>query len=348
MSKKKILFIIGSPNQTTQMFQIYSYLKDDYDCYFSQFFGAHPIIQFAIRKGFMENTIYAGHFRKKADEFVARHGLQYDYLGAKHAHEYEMVFLCNDMVVPHVARKTRSIFVQEGMIDPITWRTRIVSALGLFRYLTFDTSLNGCSNLADVFCVASEGYKNYMHRWGTDRDKIFVTGIPNFDNAANYKKNNFPHSGYVLVCSTDMRETMRKEDRPAFIKHCVTLAAGRKMVWKLHPNELYDRAVKEIQEFGGTDILIFQDGNTNEMIANCDVLITQYSSVVYVGMALGKEVHSLFPKEELIRNMPVQNGGQSAANIARIAREFIEFKGTKDNFRNHLRTIEKDIISLSA
>jgi hypothetical protein len=145
-----------------------------------------------------------------------------------------------------------------------------------------------------------------------------------------------------------MRETMRKEDRPAFIKECVSMVAGRKMVWKLHPNEMYDRAVAEIKQYGGNDILIFQDGNTNEMIANCDMLITQYSSVVYVGMALGKHVHSLFSKDELIRNMPVQNGGQSAANIAGIAREFIEFRGSKDEFRNHLRLVEKEIITLSA
>ena len=38
MAKKKILFIIGSPNQTRQMHQISSFLKDDYDCWFSQFY----------------------------------------------------------------------------------------------------------------------------------------------------------------------------------------------------------------------------------------------------------------------------------------------------------------------
>jgi hypothetical protein len=30
-------------------------------------------------------------------------------------------------------------------------------------------------------------------------------------------------------------------------------------------------------------------GNTNEMIANCSELITQYSTVVYVGMVFGKK-----------------------------------------------------------
>ncbi len=31
------------------------------------------------------------------------------------------------------------------------------------------------------------------------------------------------------------------------------------------------------------------------MIANCDVLITRYSSTVFVGLALGKETHSDYP-----------------------------------------------------
>jgi hypothetical protein len=52
------------------------------------------------------------------------------------------------------------------------------------------------------------------------------------------------------------------------------------------------------------------------MIANCAVLITEYSSCVYVGIALGKEVHSFFDNAELQRLAPVQNNGTSAEKIA--------------------------------
>jgi hypothetical protein len=52
------------------------------------------------------------------------------------------------------------------------------------------------------------------------------------------------------------------------------------------------------------------------MIANCDVLITKYSSVVYVGLALGKEVHSYFNLDELKKLLPIQNNGASAGKIA--------------------------------
>ena len=52
------------------------------------------------------------------------------------------------------------------------------------------------------------------------------------------------------------------------------------------------------------------------MIANCAVLVTQFSSTAYVGLALGKEVHSYFDVEELARLCPIQNGSTSARRIA--------------------------------
>jgi len=60
------------------------------------------------------------------------------------------------------------------------------------------------------------------------------------------------------------------------------------------------------------------------MIANCDALITQYSSVVYIGLALGKEVHSYFDVEKLKRLTPLQNGGTSGRNIAQVCRGLLE------------------------
>jgi hypothetical protein len=54
------------------------------------------------------------------------------------------------------------------------------------------------------------------------------------------------------------------------------------------------------------------------MIANCEVLMTQFSSCVFVGLALGKECTSEFDIEELRKLVPLQNGGTSAANIASV------------------------------
>ncbi len=68
------------------------------------------------------------------------------------------------------------------------------------------------------------------------------------------------------------------------------------------------------------------------MIANCSELITQYSTVVYTGIALGKKVHSYFDVEELKRLAPIQNGGTSAKNIAQVCSSYIEFEGRKEEF----------------
>jgi hypothetical protein len=59
------------------------------------------------------------------------------------------------------------------------------------------------------------------------------------------------------------------------------------------------------------------------MIANADVVVTQWSSTAFVALALGKEVHSNFSARELARLLPIQNGGRSAGNIARVCREVL-------------------------
>ena len=80
--------------------------------------------------------------------------------------------------------------------------------------------------------------------------------------------------------------------------------------------------------------LVFERGNTEEMIANCAVLVTQFSSTAYVGLALGKEVHSYFDVEELARLCPIQNGSTSAHRIADVCRAVAGFARAG----NHART----------
>jgi hypothetical protein len=53
------------------------------------------------------------------------------------------------------------------------------------------------------------------------------------------------------------------------------------------------------------------------------VLITRYSSTVFVGLALGKETHSDYPMDELRRLLPVQNHS-AALNIANVCRRVLE------------------------
>ena len=256
--------------------------------------------------------------------------LQMDYKAQRN--DYDLIIHCTDLMTTPRLLKHKTMWLQEGMIDPLNWKSTVVRRLGIPLWWTTDTSLNGSSNACDVFCVASEGYKDYISDMGTDRSKILITGIPNFDNIVEFAENDFPQSGYVMVATTDMRETYRFENRPKFIRYAADIAAGRPMLFKLHPNENADRAEREIQKHAPQGTQVFKTGNTNHMIAKCDELITQFSTVVYVGIALGKKVHSYFDLKELHRLAPVQNGGTSATNIAKIARAFLEFDGKKEDF----------------
>jgi CDP-glycerol glycerophosphotransferase (TagB/SpsB family) len=318
MARKKILFIGGSLNQTTMMFKISQHLQD-YDCWFSPYYS-DGFIGWVVNKGFLNFSILGGNFKKQTEKFLSDNKLNIDYKSK--ANDYDLVFTCADLIVPKNIRDKKLILVQEGMTDPENFMFYLVKYFNLPRWLA-STSAMGMSNLYDIFCVASEGYKELFVQKGAKREKIIVTGIPNFDNANQFLNNDFPHKNFVLVATSDMRETFKYENRKKFILDCVKIANGKQIIFKLHPNENYERAKKEINKYAPGS-LVFRDGNTNHMIANCDVLITKYSSVVYIGIALGKEVHSYFNLEDLKKLTPIQNNGTSAERIARIGRYFIE------------------------
>ena len=319
MKKKKILFIGGSLNQTTIMFKIYQHLSDKYDCYFSPYY-ADGFIDYVVQKGFLNFSILGGKFKKATEEFLRYHELKIDYKGL--ADDYDLVFTCSDLIMPKNIRNKKVIHVQEGMTDPVTFAYYLVKYLKFPRWMA-STAATGLSKDYDLFCVASEGYKDLFVKKGADPKKIIVTGLPNFDNAKQFLDNDFPHKNYVMVATSDARETFKLENRKKFILDCVKEAKGRQLLFKLHPNEKFERAKKEIETYA-PGAFVYQQGNTNHMIANCDVLITKYSSVVYIGLALGKEVHSYFNLNDLKKLMPIQNNGTSAERIAEIGEQMLE------------------------
>ena len=313
------------------MHQISRYLDEKYDCWFSQLFPDSAFLKAVVKyTPLADGTVLSGQFKVKSENYLHQHGLQTDYGGVKNS--YDLVVNCTDMIVADKFRQTKTVWVQEGMIDRRTALTGLIKTIGLPPYFTGDTSLNGSTNVCDIYCTASAGYKNHFIKQGTDAAKLIVTGIPNYDNHLQSLDNDFPYRDYVMVATSDMRETYKFENRAAFIKSAVKIAAGRQLLFKLHPNEKIDRAEAEIRRHTPSGTLIFSAGNTNHMIANCCELVTQYSTVVYTGIALGKKVHSYFSVAELRRLAPVQNGGSSAKNIARVCSSYLEFKGKKEDF----------------
>ncbi len=322
MSKKKILFICGSLNQTTIMHQISQNLSDDYDCWFTHYY-ADDFVKMYAKLRLIDFTIVGnGNFRKQTLAYFKTHNLQVDYRGEKFNSEYQLAFTCSDLIVPKNIRDKKILLIQEGMTDPETLPYYLVKYLHLPRW-SASTSTTGMSNLYTYFCIASEGYRELFIRKGADPSKLIVTGIPNFDNVESFIENDFPHKNYLLVATSDMRETWKYENRKKFIKRAVQLAEGRQIIFKLHPNENVKRATKEINEYAPGS-LIFTNGNTNHMIANCDILLTRYSSVVLVAAVLGKKVYSDLSEDELKKLTPIQNSGTSAERIAKLGRSLIE------------------------
>ena len=315
----RVLFICGSPNQTTQMHQIANELGDEIDAHFSPYFSDHWV-WVLFRKLFQMEFAICGYKRRGIClDYLVEQGLAIDLHGEKH--QYNLVLSPNDQLLPPTLKNVPMVLVQEGIQDPPNWRTRVWQKTRLLHRVFAGTSTFGLSNKYEQFCVASEGYRDHFVALGVPPEKLTVTGMPNFDNFARFRDNDFPHKDYVLVCTTDARETMAEGDREAFLKHVVTIAGDRQLIFKLHPNEKFDRAIAEIKTVA-PKALVYTSGSAEEMVANCRVLITEWSSLTFCGLALDKEVHSYHPIDNVRRLLPLQHGC-AARNIATVCRDVL-------------------------
>jgi hypothetical protein len=315
--KRRVLFVGGSLNQTTIVHRIARDLPE-HECVFTPYY-ADGLLRWAAERDLLGFTILGGRPKAMSEAFLREKGASINDRGA--GGRWDLVVTTSDLIVPRNLRGVPTVLVQEGMTDPEDWRYRLVRTLGLPRWVA-NTSMTGLSHAYAAFCVASEGYRDLFTGKGVDPAKIEVTGIPNFDDCASFLRNDFPHHGYVLGATSCLRETWKPEDRKGFIRRCLEVAEGRELLFKLHPNENHDRARREIERLAPR-ALVFDFGNTNHMIANCTAIVTRYSSVVYVAVALGKEIHAEIDEMTLRRLLPIQNGGASARRIADVCRRFL-------------------------
>jgi len=334
MIKKKILYMCGSMNQTTMLHEISKRLSD-YEHFYTSYYS-DGIERLFAKLGLLDFSVLGGKFREQTEDYFRKNSLNIDYEGKKN--NYDLVVICSDLIVPKNIRNKKLVMVQEGMTDPENIFYHMVKKLKIPRYFG-GTAATGLSDDFTYLCVASEGYKELFQRKGVKPEKLLVTGIPNFDNCIKYSDNDFPYKNYCLVCSSDSRETFKFENRKKFILNAVKLSEGKQIIFKLHPNENVPRATREINKWAPGSV-IFSSGNTNHMIANCDILITLYSTVVYVGLALGKKVYSAFELDELKRQLPIQNGGTSAQNIANVCLSLLEIQEKKNELLPENKNLE--------
>jgi hypothetical protein len=135
-------------------------------------------------------------------------------------------------------------------------------------------------------------------------------------------RSEFQYSDYVLAATSPAGNLADVFGREKFIRKCVEIAAGRQLIFKLHPVENADRAGRLIHKYAPKSIILNR-GNINPMIANADVVITQFSSCTYVALALGKETHTQLDIDELRLLMPIQNLGDSARRIAALSKRIL-------------------------
>jgi hypothetical protein len=322
--KRRILFICGSKNQTTQMHKIAEQLPE-YECAFTPYY-VDGFCEWMRLRGWLDFTISGAIMAGRCIDYLKENGLTLDFQGkeGEKIGGYDLVFTCADLFVPKNVRQSKLILVQEGMTDPETIFYWLAKTFTFLPRWVGGTSTMGLSKMYDKFCVASEGYREFFARKGSVADRIVVTGLPNFDNFHSYINNDFPLHGYFLVCTNDIRECKQYENRKKFIMRAVKLAHGRQIVFKLHPNERHDRAIREIERYA-PGALIYTTGSAEEMIANCEAYLSHFSTTTYVALALGKEVYSDIPEAELRQLAPLQNAS-AAKNIAQVAREILEMK----------------------
>ncbi len=290
----------------------------DFDAVYTPYYADGPL-EWLRRMGRVDFTLLGWKRRKECLRYLRRHQLPMDFEGKNN--KYDLVLTCSDLVIPRNVAGVPLVLIQEGMTDPKRfwyWARRVLPFIPRW---AAGSAYTGTSNRYDRFCVASEGYLEHFAERGADRSKMLVTGVPVLDDCRRFLHNDFPHRDYVLVCTSDSRETLRPDNRRGFILRARKLAAGRPLIFKLHPNERVARATAEIARWA-PGALVYAKGSAEEMAANCSVLICQYSTLAFVGLALGKDVHSYFDVNELRRLLPMQ-GGVGARNIAQACRELL-------------------------
>ena len=153
--KKKILFICGSMNQTTQMHQIAGWLTD-YEQYFSPFFS-DGLLGVASDAGLLEFTIMGRKRSERTLDYLSSHHLRLDIGGFAHA--YDLVVTCTDLIVPKHIRSNKIVLVQEGMTEPETILYHLARNFQWIPRWIAGTAATGLSDAYEKFFVAYESLK---------------------------------------------------------------------------------------------------------------------------------------------------------------------------------------------
>src|SRR5215471_11118832 len=213
MSAKNILLICGTLNQTKAMMAIGNELAD-HNCYYTPFYcDGH--LRRASERGQLDFTVLAGALRERTVKFMYQAQLPIDDRGE--ARDYDLVVTCTDLILQNNIEGKRIVLVQEGLTEREGLLYWLVRYLGVPRVFA-NTAAFGLSDGYEVFCVASAGARELFRAKGVQQRKMIITGIPNFDNVSGYLNNAFPYRDFVLICTSNARETFKYHNRMRFLR----------------------------------------------------------------------------------------------------------------------------------
>src|SRR5215471_10835398 len=204
MSAKNILLICGTLNQTKAMMAIGDELAD-HNCYYTPFYCDGHLLR-ASQRGQLDFTVLAGPLRERSFNYLRRAEVPIDDRGE--ARSYDLIVTCTDLILQDNIEGKRIVLVQEGLTEREGFLYWLVKHVGVPRAFA-NTAAFGLSDGYEVFCVASPGARDLFCAKGVRSDKMVVTGIPNFDRVAAYLNNDFPYRDFVLVCTSNARETFK-------------------------------------------------------------------------------------------------------------------------------------------
>ena len=216
VSKPRILFICGSLNQTTMLHQVARQLLRATNTRSRRITATGSCASWTNAGLWTSRSSAANWNVSRAHRRLPARPRVFRWTCAASRGDYALVVTCSDLLIQRNIRRTPTVLVQEGMTDPETALYGLVRTLGLPRWLA-GTAATGLSLAYDRFCVASEGYREFFASKGIPRERMVATGLPNFDDCARHLVNEFPHRGYVLVATSDTRETLKRNDRPQFL-----------------------------------------------------------------------------------------------------------------------------------
>ncbi|HEX7840316.1 MAG TPA: hypothetical protein VF469_22715 [Kofleriaceae bacterium] len=325
--RPRVLFICGNRNHTTTMHAIARELPDC-ERWFTPYYCDGGTALDHMRRLHLLEFVALGHdFRRRCLDYLQQHDLAVDLGGVRGG--YDLVVTCSDLIVPSNIAGIPLVAVQEGMIDPKLFWWKVMEQLPwlpLPRWAA-GTAGTGLSHAYEVYCVASEGYRKDFIERGARPERLVVTGLPNFDNFAGYVRPGHWIEGCVLACTSDGRETFRRDDRKRFIRWAQGIAGDRPLVFKFHPNERMNRAVDEVRRWAPRARAL-TSGSGEVLAANCHTLITEWSTLAYVGLALGKPTYSYRDLEAHRAMLPVQHG-RAATSIAAVCRDVLARRATR-------------------